>query len=150
MKVSASLVALTAALGLLAPAAQAATQTRYTVQANGVVLEISAPRADIVRVRAGKGGLPEDASWAVAQDVRHHQEPLAVTVTDSAGNVVLADKAGGGLALQDAGFRVRKAMPEDEHYFGLGDKTGPLDRRGAAFSLWNTDQFGFGVATAPL
>src|SRR5207342_514532 len=31
-----------------------------------------------------------------------------------------------------------------------GDKTGPLDRRGSAYSLWNTDAYGFGAATDPL
>ncbi len=40
-------------------------------------------------------------------------------------------------------FRVYKTMPMDEHYFGLGDKTGPLDRRNQAFSLWNTDAYRF-------
>ncbi len=30
-------------------------------------------------------------------------------------------------------------MPGGEHYFGLGDKTGQFDRRGQAYTLWNTD-----------
>ena len=30
-------------------------------------------------------------------------------------------------------------MPGDEHYFGLGDKTGQFDRREQAYTLWNTD-----------
>ncbi len=28
------------------------------------------------------------------------------------------------------GFTLKKAMPQDEHIFGMGDKTGGLDRRG--------------------
>jgi alpha-glucosidase len=40
-------------------------------------------------------------------------------------------------------------MPENEHYFGLGDKTGPLDRRSEAFTLWNTDA-GFQESTDPI
>ena len=40
-------------------------------------------------------------------------------------------------------------MPLDEHYFGLGDKTGPLDRRDEAFSLWNTDAYRFQESTDP-
>src|SRR3984957_5353137 len=41
-------------------------------------------------------------------------------------------------------------MPLDEHYFGLGDKPGPLDRREQAFSMWNTDAYGFQESTDPL
>jgi alpha-glucosidase len=38
-------------------------------------------------------------------------------------------------------------MPPEEHFFGLGDKPGPLDRRGGTFSMWNTDWFGFQEST---
>lgn len=41
-------------------------------------------------------------------------------------------------------------MPEDEHYFGLGDKTGPMDHRDLAFTMWNTDAFGWQESTDPL
>jgi alpha-glucosidase len=41
-------------------------------------------------------------------------------------------------------------MPADEHYFGLGDKTGPIDRRGHAFSMWNTDSYRFQESTDPI
>jgi alpha-glucosidase len=47
-------------------------------------------------------------------------------------------------------FRIYKTMPADEHYFGLGDKTGPLDRRNEAFTLWNTDAYRFQESTDPL
>ena len=41
-------------------------------------------------------------------------------------------------------------MPRDEHYFGFGDKVGPLDRRGQSFTLWNTDSYNFQESTDPL
>ena len=41
-------------------------------------------------------------------------------------------------------------MPLDEHFFGLGDKTGPLDRRNEAFTLWNTDAYRFQESTDPI
>ena len=47
-------------------------------------------------------------------------------------------------------FRVYKQSTEDDHFFGLGDKPGPLDRRGEAFTLWNTDQFGWQESTDPI
>ncbi len=148
---------------------------RWTGSANGVKIEISAPRADIIRVRAGEGALPEDASWAVLPQARATRVPLeisdtggttelrtsqlivrvdektlAITITDLAGKTILADAAGTPIRFDNGGFRVRKAMPNDEHFFGLGDKTGPLDRRGGAYTFWNTDQFGYSPATDPI
>jgi len=47
-------------------------------------------------------------------------------------------------------FKVYKSSPDDEHYYGLGDKPGPLDRRGRSFHLWNTDAFGYQESTDPI
>jgi alpha-glucosidase len=152
---------------------------RRRVEAGGVVLEVSAPRADIFRVRAGVGDLPEDASWAVDAEVRTrltpmtmseggdglllstgqaslHLDPvtLAITVRDGDGRVVLADAVGRALTFDPdglgRGFRLRNRLPIDMHCFGLGDKTGPLDRRDGAFTLWNTDRYAYGVGADPL
>lgn len=166
---------LAAALMLAAAPATAETVDRFSATQGGITIEISAPRADIVRVRASDHALPEDASWAVVPEARAahvaldvapserqvvlrtaalvvtlDRATLAVTVSDRDGRVLLADAPGAALTFADGGFRLRKAMPPDAHYFGLGDKTGTLDRRGGAFTLWNSDQFGFGVATDPL
>ena len=160
---------------LAAGALSAKPVESYRINREGVHLQITAPRADILRVRAGQSGLGEDASWAVSQDVRKAFVPmevteadhavtlttsalvvhldtqsLAMTVTDLKGRVILADAKGAPLAFENGGFRLRKAMPVDAHYFGLGDKTGPLDRRDQAFSLWDTDNFGFASTTDPI
>jgi alpha-glucosidase len=47
-------------------------------------------------------------------------------------------------------FRVAETMPSEEHYFGLGDKTGAFDRREQAFRLWNTDAYAWQESTDPL
>src|SRR5713226_8824975 len=47
-------------------------------------------------------------------------------------------------------IRVWKTMPPDENYYGLGDKPGPLNRRGRAFNNWNSDVFGWGESTDPM
>ncbi|MBS0375547.1 MAG: DUF5110 domain-containing protein [Proteobacteria bacterium] len=163
-----------------AAAAVAAPVDRYRLEQAGLVLELSQPLPGVLRVRAGRGALPEDASWAVEGAVRARHLPFEATVTgtvvelrgegirarldaatlhldvaDATGAPVLEDARGTALALTAPGepgpaVRLRKAMPADAHYFGLGDKTGPLDRRGGSFSLWNTDAFAFGPATDPL
>ena len=41
-------------------------------------------------------------------------------------------------------------MPEDEQYFGLGEKSTPLDKRGRSYVEWNTDPAGFDASSEPL
>jgi alpha-glucosidase len=43
-----------------------------------------------------------------------------------------------------------KKLQEGERFIGLGEKTGPLDRRGSGYQNWNTDNFGFSTIADPL
>lgn len=135
-----------------------------------LLLRIDALTDAVIRVRIGKAGaLPEDASWAVAAPIRKqrvavtatadgfrtqriavHVDPatLAVRVTDLAGKTIVADAA--PVSVDGKAFSLRKAMPLGERYFGLGDKTGGLDRRGKTFVDWNTDAFGFTSGDDPI
>ncbi|NJC34422.1 alpha-glucosidase [Sphingomonas jejuensis] len=159
----------------------AATTQQATIQAlaNGIVVRrgdvetrVTALTDDILRVRVARGGrMPEDASWAVSPEVRAQSVSVtaardgfstpsmrvridprtgAMTVTDSAGKVITAD-AVDPVSLDGTAFTLRKAMPQSEHYFGMGDKTGGgLDRRGYSYVNWNTDAFGFTSSTDPI
>jgi alpha-glucosidase len=141
-----------------------------------ILLRVNALRDDLLRVReSAQGELPEDASWAVPAQIRHqavevtpesdadsfgfHTKTLRVrvergtlrlSVTDLEGNVLQEDAAGWPAEFHGNTFRVYKKMPPDEHYFGLGDEVGPLDRRGQSFRLWNTDAFLFQESTDPI
>jgi alpha-glucosidase len=135
---------------------------------------ILALRDDVLRIRAVQSGaLPEDASWAVLSTSRHSsvavvpenspdhvgfrtrdlhvevdRKTMLFTVRDNTGNIIEQDAR--PVRFSGAGFSVYKSMPIDEHYFGLGDKTGPLDRRDQCFTLWNTDAYRFQESTDPL
>lgn len=135
------------------------------IRSGAASLHISALRDDIIRVRISPSeSLPEDASWAVSQEVRtksvevHPAEdastvsfrtaalevrvernPLRLVIRDLAGNVICADAIGRPVTFHLGGFSVAKQMLGGEHYFGLGDKTGAFDRGSQAFTLWNTD-----------
>lgn len=135
------------------------------------VLRVTALTPEILRVRiAPKGGFTEDASWAVPAAVRAkraaitpladgfettalsiHVDPatLRLTITDKAGKVIAADAAD-PLKLGGTGFTLGKALPVGEHYYALGDKTGPFDRRGASYVNWNIDAWGYDGTTDPL
>jgi alpha-glucosidase len=144
------------------------------VRDGDVRMQVTALREDVLRIRVSRSKeLPEDASWAVFKEARQstvaatpddtqtavgfHTKALrvsinwqtfALTISDPAGNVLQQDAQ--PVEFHGDSFRVYKTMPIDEHYFGLGDKPGPLDRRGQAFTMWNTDEYGFQESSDPL
>ena len=139
-------------------------------------VRLTAISANIVRLRyAPQGNFPPDESFAVlpnafpeglkvdvndsaesvslntaALRVQITKSPFRVAFLDANGKVISEDQPGYPVAFNGGAFRVWKAMPLDEHYFGLGDKTGPLDHRDLAFTMWNTDMFGWQESTDPL
>jgi alpha-glucosidase len=72
-------------------------------------------------------------------------KPLRLTFRDAAGRLLSADEGRRGMGFESAaigrepGPVARFAMAPDEHFLGLGSKFGPLDRRGHAYTMWNTD-----------
>jgi alpha-glucosidase len=85
-----------------------------------------------------------------ALTVRIERTPLRVSFLDPSGKVISEDQPGYPVAFNGSAFRVWKTMPADEHYFGLGDKSGPLDHRNQAYTMWNTDAWGWQESTDPL
>jgi len=146
------------------------------LQSGAQRLHVDAIADDILRVRVAPSGVfAEDASWVVpaalreasfavqawskadaegfdtaALSVRVERETLRLTVSDLAGHVVSSDAPGRAIDTQGAAFTLRKQLDADQHIFGFGDKTGPLDRRGQAFVNWNTDMYGFQESTDPI
>lgn len=138
-----------------------------------MVFRVTALRDDVIRVQVGaRRELPEDASWAVLTEsrtstirvvkeedpqvlgfatkklrVRLNRETAGLRITDMNGKVVEEDAPGYPIEFHGTSFRVYKSLPREEHFFGLGDKPGPLDRRGGAYSMWNTDWFNFQEST---
>jgi alpha-glucosidase len=132
-------------------------------------IRVTALTDSILRVRIAKTGkFGEDASWAVPAAVRHQSVQVAPTANgfrtssvelridpdlklrllDLKGRLISADTAPARIAGRE--FELRKAMPLSEHYFGMGDKTGVLDRRGYTFVNWNSDTFGYTPSTDPI
>jgi alpha-glucosidase len=137
-------------------------------------VRITSFRSGVIRVRlAPQGSFAKDASWAVIQtatpvplviaedqsEIRLTSDlvtvvvaknPLLIRFLDSKGNVTIADETSRPMASDGQRVRTWKKLPQEEAFYGLGDKVGPLDRRGRAFSLWNTDSFGFQESTDPI
>ena len=95
-----------------------------------------------------------DALDAVTLDlpaghVRVIKQPVRILFLDADNHIISEDDERAPMAFNGAEFRVTKKMPQDELYFGLGDKT-TLNLRDRAFTLWNTDAYGWQESTDPL
>ncbi|MFN7987793.1 MAG: alpha-glucosidase domain-containing protein [Thermoanaerobaculia bacterium] len=80
--------------------------------------------------------------------------PLRVSFV-SGDDTIDADDPLRGMAFSGAAVRVWKRLRDDEHVYGFGEKTGPLDKRGnklggVAYAMWNSDTYGYGDDTDPL
>ncbi len=151
------------------PAGLTHTASGFELSSSSATLRVDALRPDVLRVRLYPAGHPaEDASWAVLPSARTAHSPviadasgfstpllhvrvsadLRLIVTDLAGNIVQQDAA--PVVFEGASFKVSKQKSSEDHFFGLGDKPGPLDRAGQSFVMWNTDNFGWQESTDPI
>jgi alpha-glucosidase len=163
--ISSSLHAVATAQGTISPVAGGAELRDGSTQ-----IRVIAITDNILRIRVGRGALPEDASWAVAEAERRRSVPVSPTangfttrslavalnpqtmqlsVSDLQGRPIIAD-ASDALRFDGKGFALRKALSAGEHIFALGDKTGNFDRRGESFVDWTTDAWGFQRDTDPV
>jgi alpha-glucosidase len=131
-------------------------------------------REGIFRVRVAQAGtFPKDFSWAVIEApepsaikiddgkdevrlssgtivARIHKSPLLIDFQRETGDVLVADDSNLPMAWENGRVHVWKKMPEEEGYYGLGDKAGPMNRRDRAFTMWNTDAYAWRESTDPL
>lgn len=82
--------------------------------------------------------------------VRLAHEGCRLSIADAAGNVLAADDPGLGIGWDGNTVRVWKQIAGDERFFGLGEKTGDVDKRGREWTMWNSDTPGYGDETDPL
>jgi alpha-glucosidase len=142
--------------------------------AGSAKVRITLFRDGVIRVRLSpQGSFPKDFSWTVIEStdppafkiedgaselrmtagrvvVLVKKTPLLITFEDPAGNVLLADEPSLPMAWNGTYIHAWKRMPPEEGYYGLGDKPGPMNRRNHAYTMWNTDFFGWQESDDPL
>lgn len=148
------------------------TQDKATV-------EIASWADGVVRTRFFPEGCPYgNATWALVQKVPSHDapeflasptgdermlffhigklsvkielSPIRITFLDAGGKVLSRESASGGLARRRAAVCCTKEMPAGERFYGFGEKTGPLDKRGKRLEMWNLDVHPHTPTTDPL
>jgi alpha-glucosidase len=160
-------------IGNLKPMGRKGNEFTFGNDRATVVVQILAP--DIVRVRAVAATiLPPDHSYAVVKtdwpavkvdssstatyqslrteqlEVRVQLAPCRVAFYDAKGQLLSKDTDNHGISWDGRRVRVWKVEPADEHYFGFGEKSTPLDKRGRSLVMWNRDPEGFDASSEPL
>jgi alpha-glucosidase len=144
--------------------------------ANGAVARIEAIADDTLRVRfAPSGALTSRSSGAViarattapsvsifdtseaiyivgrAFTASIQKHPYRLVVWRASGMLVQADLSPAVAWDPHSGVVLtRKWAPPDERYYGMGERGGPLNRRGRQFAMRNKDRAAYGPLTDPL
>lgn len=146
-----------------------------TLKSGSVLVRVAALSPDLVRVRVATNEvfLP-DKSWAVvnrkwegarfeiheAKDelllatsallIKIRKRPLRLSFYNHHGTLLNKDDDELGMSWNGSEIRVWKTMPQSEQYYGLGEKSGALNRREKHFTMWNTDIPAYKADTDPL
>lgn len=149
----------------------------FALYCRGRLLQVEALSDGVVRLRYGDE--PERPSWAVVDDTPVGDPPSVVVYSDvvalrTAALTVLVDPVSCALTVEEpdravlleagsgAGFSgdatgrtLTRALDPGERIYGLGERTGALDRVGGTYTCWNTDAYedahgGWGPTADPL
>lgn len=105
---------------------------------------------------------PEPAEFHIAEEhdqlllrtpaitVLIRKNPVRLVFVSADGRTINEDDPAFGTCWNGEQVTTYKTLQEGERFIGLGEKTGPLDRRGAGYTNWNTDSFAFSTGQDPL
>ncbi len=79
-----------------------------------------------------------------------HRRPCRIDLLDARGVPLLEHDSSMAIGWEGDEVRTWHRIAEDERFFGLGEKTGELDKRGKEWVLWNSDNFAYGAEQDPL
>jgi alpha-glucosidase len=137
---------------------------RWLIECGAAQVRVMPLPGGIIRVQLSPNGMfGRDHSWAVLPNsspptpwkidddgvdlelmadgvrVRASRNPCRITFLDSRGAVICADDPHKGMAWAGEEVACWKSLHEADHFFGLGEKGCPLDKRNTATVNWNTD-----------
>src|ERR1700682_5727194 len=81
--------------------------------------------------------------------------PFRISFATRDGQSLDEDDAERGTTLSGSAIRVSKRLRDDENVYALGEKGGPLNKRGwklggYSLTMWNSDTFGYDASTDPI
>ena len=148
-------------------------QQKITLKTNNAYAEITVYTPSVIRVRIDNQPLGPDFSYAVVGKIipakvnitqNEHEiivltdsvkaiiekAPFSVAFYTPDGQVINEDEKGLTTSWAGQSVTTYKKLQDDEHFIGLGEKTGNLDRKGNGYTNWNSDVYGYSVSQDPL
>ena len=136
-------------------------------------VQVTVYSPSVIRVRMDKQQLGKDFSYAVIAQPEKAKATITQTgndvtiVTDSVkliigkkpfhtafytldNKVISEDETGLNSSWVNESVTTYKHMQPGEHFVGLGEKTGNLDRKGSGYTNWNSDTFGYRTDQDPI
>lgn len=146
--------------------------TGFLAQSEVAQVKISVIRDGIIRIQASRNSSFDPNPYSIVAEtqpvdfsIEESEESLLLKTSlvqvqfdfqngicsffDTIGNLLNKDDS---LGISWIGTEVTcyKELLPNEKFIGLGEKTGDLNRRGRAYTNWNTDYFAYGVNDDPL
>jgi alpha-glucosidase len=143
------------------------------ITADNAKIEILQYSPTVIRVRINRTEFQPEFSYAVIQQASGNfkntketpdslvlltdslqviilKRPLKIKLQTISGALISADNPDFSISWQGTKVSCYKKMFPDEKFIGLGEKTGPLNRRGNAYVNWNTDIPAYSYRQDPL
>ena len=82
--------------------------------------------------------------------IRINKNPMQIQIFDKYQKLIYSDFKDQGHVSDAKGVKACKVLLSDEQFFGLGEKTGTLNRRGKNYKMWNSDRPCYSVTEDPI
>ena len=95
----------------------------------------------------------EAAAYEIFTDqlrIRVNKIPFKLQIFDKYQKLLFSDFNEKGFVKENNRITAYKTLRPDEQFFGLGEKAGPINRRGRSYKMWNSDNPCYGINDDPL
>ncbi len=82
--------------------------------------------------------------------IRVNRKPFQLQIFDKWQKLLFGGYQDQGFQYSGTEVKAVNLLRDDEHFFGLGEKSGSLDRRGQSYKMWNSDKPCYGINEDPL
>lgn len=82
--------------------------------------------------------------------IRINKNPMQLQIFDKYQKLIFSDFKDQGHVSDAKAVKAYKVLRGDEQFFGLGEKTGTLNRRGKNYKMWNSDRPCYSVTEDPI
>jgi len=82
--------------------------------------------------------------------IRINKNPMQLQIFDKYQKLIYSDFKDQGQVSDGKSVKAYKVLRSDEQFFGLGEKTGPLNRRGRNYKMWNSDRPCYSTTEDPI